>query len=671
LENLPTEFEGLPTKKKKTLNLQPTGIPDIPSNNVAPPAVTGDNTIDNSASFSQNHTHDVMTDQYNLNDLFIQENDQLVNFEENPYQQKHIQNTGRLTMVKKDQDIISTPENTFVQTDERGNVLNHNSKNIQFVDDDFWVDPLLQKDASPIFGDTKHFHFNSSFHGTTPKRARQTVIHSLKNRFKNHLTLETLSNELRRDPYYKDLFNYLKYNVLPKTKNKVNSVLNMADNFCLINDILFKIPELKKETSLLGEKLKLVVPSTLGRYIIRLHHNNPLLGGHRKFSKTLSLINKNYYMNGLAKLLKLYLETCHVCQKMSKSKDSKTRIPLGISSAKFSSEPCQWLQFDFMNLNMQTQSFNYALLVQDEFSNYLFSFACKNADAKTAAICISQIFDTYGHPKYLTSDRGTHFLNQLDTELEKIYGYSHIFDASKNPQGSGLVEKSVDSIKVLISHSLAGNPHMNIKKCLENATISYNVTPNDSLDGLTPFYCFFKRDYNTPLDTALLTDNIVYEPTHVVAKDIKNNILLKNSLIKKAHILLKQKRKHDNDLNIEKMATFSAGDEVFLEDLSNPLNAKLGRKKKVLKTGPYVVVYVVKNLAILADKNGDIKPDLISIRRLIPVSNIDNSMKCDTINTLVEKVVKTERKRLKNDGVQNLFYPVIDGIVQKQSAFWF
>ncbi len=209
----------------------------------------------------------------------------------------------------------------------------------------------------------------------------------------------------------------------------------MADNFCLINDILFKIPELKKETSLLGEKLKLVVPSTLGRYIIRLHHNNPLLGGHRKFSKTLSLINKNYYMNGLAKLLKSYLETCHVCQKMSKSKDSKTRIPLGISSAKFSSEPCQWLQFDFMNLNMQTQSFNYALLVQDEFSNYLFSFACKNADAKTVAICISQIFDTYGHPKYLTSDRGTHFLNQLDTELEKIYGYSHIFDASKNPQG--------------------------------------------------------------------------------------------------------------------------------------------------------------------------------------------------------------------------------------------
>ena len=184
-----------------------------------------------------------------------------------------------------------------------------------------------------------------------------------------------------------------------------------------------------------------------------------------------------------------------------------------------------------------------------------------------------------------------------------------VFDASKNTQGSGLVEKSVDSLKVLISHSLAGNPQINIKKALENSTISYNVTPNDSLDGLTPFYCFFKRDYNTPLDTALLTDNIVYEPTHIVAKDIKNNILMKNSLIKKAHILLKQKRKHDNDLNMEKMATFSAGDEVFLEDLSNPLNAKMGRKKNILKTGPYVVVYVVKNLAILADKNGDIKPD--------------------------------------------------------------
>ena len=45
------------------------------------------------------------------------------------------------------------------------------------------------------FKNTTNFEFNSSFHGTTPESVRKALISSLKDRFKNHLTLETLKQE--------------------------------------------------------------------------------------------------------------------------------------------------------------------------------------------------------------------------------------------------------------------------------------------------------------------------------------------------------------------------------------------------------------------------------------------------------------------------------------------
>ena len=402
-----------------------------------------------------------------------------------------------------------------------------------------------------------------------------------------------------------------------------------------------------------------------------MHHNNPVLSCHRKFSKTLALINKNYYVHGLSKILKSYLETCHVCRKLSKFADSRNRTPVGLSSAKSANAPMDYLMIDFFDLPMKSPSFSYCLLCQDEFSSYIWSVPCKNADAKTAAVALANIFDKFGHCIHLSSDRGNHFLANINNELKEIFGYDHVFDATKNPRGTGLVERSVGEMKKIIRNHIAANPSMSIPKIIEHATISYNATPHESLDNLTPFFCFFKRDYRSALDSVLNPDKQIFEPTHIVAKEIKKDVTLKNSLIKKAHLNNRENRKFLNDVKLDEITTYKAGDEVFLEETANPLNQKLGRKSQIEVTGPWIILYTTKNLAVLADADGKIRGDLISIRRLIPAQNLDKSMQADTINHLIEGVIKTKKTRQKNSGNEYLYYPIIEGKICKQSAFWF
>ena len=274
----------------------------------------------------------------------------------------------------------------------------------------------------------------------------------------------------------------------------------------------------------------------------------------------------------MPKLLKSYLETCHVCMKLTKFSDSKNRVALRLSSARFSNSPMDFLQVNFFNLPMKTPSLQYCLLIQDEILNYLWGFPCKNADAKTAAVALAKIFDKYGHCLYLASDRGQHFLAKINEELQAIYDYKHLFDTTKNPRGTGLVERSVGEIKKIIRNHIAANPSLGMSKIVEHSVISYNARPSEALDNLTSFYCFFKRYCRSALDSALNTDREIFEPTHIVASNIKKNVEIKNSLIKKAHLNLRETRKYQNDVKLDEIITYKSGDEVFIEENSNPLN---------------------------------------------------------------------------------------------------
>lgn len=81
--------------------------------------------------------------------------------------------------------------------------------------------------------------------------------------------------------------------------------------------------------------------------------------------------------------------------------------------------PCA-LVVDYMYVGQMHAHFVYILLMKDGASNYLWLRACKTCDGKTADETILEWCTTFGVPKILVSDRGSHFVNALIETLPKL-----------------------------------------------------------------------------------------------------------------------------------------------------------------------------------------------------------------------------------------------------------
>ena len=186
IENLPVEFAGLaPKRNKKRLNLESTGIPSIPTAGTSTDQPAVDPVINHSTpDFSLGKSAELEGFE-NLADLFKDKN----------IENSQIEEGSNFVDMNKD-ELLDTPiYNKFAKLDSKGNVI-HDSKSVAFTQDDQWLDSLLKKSDSPIFSNIKKFIFDKRFHNTTPNRVRIALAKALRNRFKNHLTLETLSMQL-------------------------------------------------------------------------------------------------------------------------------------------------------------------------------------------------------------------------------------------------------------------------------------------------------------------------------------------------------------------------------------------------------------------------------------------------------------------------------------------
>ena len=78
---------------------------------------------------------------------------------------------------------------------------------------------------------------------------------------------------------------------------------------------------------------------------------------------------------------------------------------------------------DFMGPFPSSFGYIYILLAVDYISKWVEAKATKTNDSKVVSDFLKdQIFARYGVPKFLISDRGTHFVNRTITALLKKYG---------------------------------------------------------------------------------------------------------------------------------------------------------------------------------------------------------------------------------------------------------
>jgi transposase InsO family protein len=118
--------------------------------------------------------------------------------------------------------------------------------------------------------------------------------------------------------------------------------------------------------------------------------------------------------------------------------------------------PGEHLAMDLAQFPLSTRQNNYALLVVDVCTRFVFLRAIRSKEAGIIAAELFQLFADIGPPKIIQSDNGSEFSNALLKNVLSILQVEHRLTTPYHPRGNGVAERSVRSVKDLLPKVLDG-----------------------------------------------------------------------------------------------------------------------------------------------------------------------------------------------------------------------
>ena len=133
--------------------------------------------------------------------------------------------------------------------------------------------------------------------------------------------------------------------------------------------------------------------------------------------------------------VKQFIRICPCCQKMSLLKTPIVAHPFTVSSY----WPMERLQMDFIG---PFPDGGYILAIICCFTRWIELFHCLQANADCASRRLLEHIGRYGAPTQLLSDRGSHFVNEVISELLRLVGTEHCLSIAYSKEESAIVERS-------------------------------------------------------------------------------------------------------------------------------------------------------------------------------------------------------------------------------------
>ena len=217
--------------------------------------------------------------------------------------------------------------------------------------------------------------------------------------------------------------------------------------------------------------------------LLQIYHDKL---SHCGVSRLLSHVTRNWYWPSMANDCINYVSSCVACQLVLKSRfpsgDGELRsVTLGAKT------PFEMLMIDyavFQGSNL--------LMVIDCYSHWLFTAVVPDQTAATTAIELRKIFMFTGFPSTIVSDNGSHFVNELISELSNLFQFRLWTGSSYHPQRQGLIERAVGEIKLALKKSLSDTTDLNSKVAL--ATFAHNISHFRFAPNLSPYILLYGRD---------------------------------------------------------------------------------------------------------------------------------------------------------------------------------
>jgi len=183
-----------------------------------------------------------------------------------------------------------------------------------------------------------------------------------------------------------------------------------------------------------------------------------------------------------------WVSQCAPCQRFNIAR--KGYHPLKAIHAEL---PGEHVAIDLASFETSTRGNNFALVMVDICTRFVFLEALPNKEARTVAATLFKIFCLIGFPKIIQSDNGTEFVNAISRMMNEKLKIEHRLSTPYHPRSNGAAERFVRSLKETIRKQLDGRQDT-WDDCLPLIQLQMNARVA-SLHNSTPFSLFFGRSF--------------------------------------------------------------------------------------------------------------------------------------------------------------------------------
>jgi transposase InsO family protein len=225
------------------------------------------------------------------------------------------------------------------------------------------------------------------------------------------------------------------------------------------------------------------------------------MAGHRGVKVTTDDIARWCWWPGLRGDARAFVQGCLQCR----NNKGPRVIPRPLGETLRGVERNEVLHMDYLFMGPGMEENRYLLVLKDGFTGYTELISCRSPTALVAAQALTAWCARFGAPKTLVSDRASHFMNEMLSEVTRRLGIGHHFTVAYSPWANGTVERINRDILALARIKLAEArlPAKLWPQLVPAIAHTINNYPSDRRGGVAPVTAFCGFERSDPIRTLM------------------------------------------------------------------------------------------------------------------------------------------------------------------------
>ena len=307
--------------------------------------------------------------------------------------------------------------------------------------------------------------------------------------------------------------------------------------------------ELTVHKGLILKGSKILIPPTMRKEILTKIH-----AGHQGREKCKQRARQVVFWPGINSDIDNLVESCETCQRHQHSHQKEPLNPYPVPT-----RPWQVISTDLCEINKKEY-----LIMVDAYSSYPEVIPLSRQSSEAVIKGMKVTFARHGIPDIVHSDNGPCYSSQEFSDFQNKWGFKHVTSSPHFPSSNGLAEKTVQTVKNIISKSMESgtDPYLGL--------LAYRTTPLGN--NQSPAELLMGRTLKTEL------------PVVQTQLEVKNSTAVVDWKVKQKEM---QKKYHDRA--VKPLPPLQKGERVRMYDTKKQEWSQKARVKAMVAPRSYIV----------------------------------------------------------------------------------